>query len=142
MTPFEDIYEYALADINDYRLDRLAQVNYDSFLIQMKNLLINAIPQFTNCLKPLDYIDATTPYFETDLNVKEKSILGAYMARVWFNKNTNDLTQINEGLQGRDKKNHSKSSNLKEKKSRLVQIDEVISQRVCDYQLSDMDVSF
>lgn len=143
MTPFTEIYPLALATINDYRLDSLLNDNtsdYNVFLLKMQSLLVNAIPRFVNCMQSLDYtIDADDPsnsQFNNTLTVQEKSILGDYVALVWFTGVTNDITQVNSKLQGRDMKNYSEAQNLKEKTKYLIDLDERINKRVSDYQLS------
>lgn len=137
MTPFTDIYGLALTLIRDYRLDNLAQSDYDSFLLQMQDILVQAVPRFAGCLTPLTY-DLTTnpPSFNNTLSLLEQSILADYMILVWFKKDTNDVTQINLKLQGRDKKNHSSDANLKGKLKAINDLKEENSLRVNEYQLS------
>ena len=48
MTAFTDVYDSALVVMQDYKLDNLAQTNYDAFLIFMKGLLQNGIPFFSS----------------------------------------------------------------------------------------------
>lgn len=137
MTPFTDVYGLALTLIRDYRLDNLAKKDYDSFLTQMQSILIQAIPRFTGCLTPLDYnLTQTPPSFNNTLTLLEQSILADYMVLIWFMKDTNDITQINLKLQGRDKTNHSSDANLKGKAKYLNDLKEMNSLRVNEYQLS------
>ena len=49
MTAFTDVYDSALVVMQDYKLDNLAQTNYDAFLLFMKGLLKNGIPFFNCC---------------------------------------------------------------------------------------------
>ena len=137
-TPFENIYGQALIVIRDYRLDKLAQTDYASFLLHLQGILINAIPRFSGCLQSLDYdLNAVPPAFINDLSLSEQAILADFMVLVWFMNDTNDITQINLHLQGRDKKTHSESANLKEKTKYLIDLRERVIQRISDYQLED-----
>lgn len=137
MTPFTDIYSLALELIKDYRLDSLAKKDYDSFLIQMEGILIQAIPRFTGSLTPLDYdLTKIPPSFNNTLTLLEQSILADYMVLIWFMKDTNDITQVNLKLQGRDKKTHASEANLKGKAKYLNDLKEMNSLRINEYQLS------
>lgn len=136
MTPFEDVYSLALAVIRDYRLDKLAQIDYQAFLTEMQNILIRSIPYFLEPLTSLDYdLTVQPPSFVNSLSILEQSILADFMVLNWFMKDVNDVTQINLKLQGADKKTHSENANLKEKAKYLVDIREQARQRINDYQL-------
>lgn len=137
MTPFTNIYEYALTVIDDYKLNKLAMNNYSAFLTQMRSYLISAIPEFTGCMKSLEYTLDGTPSFVENLTIQEQKILGDYLVLVWFRSVVQDITQLNLRLQGRDKKSNSEASNLKEKKNYLTLLEERVSQRVRNYQLMD-----
>lgn len=137
MTPFTDIYPYALSTIGDYRLNALATQDYATFLLRMKEMLIIAIPRFTECMQSLDY-DVDTSMFTNDLTYYEKAILGELIVIVWFETITQDLTQINAHIQGRSNKTNSEATNLKEKAKYLNELHERVQNHINDYQhLSD-----
>ena len=76
MTAFTDIYDIALVVMQDYKLDNLANTNYDAFLIFMKGLLKNGIPFFNCCLKSLEFEDVELNGFEDvtqEMSVNESS---------------------------------------------------------------------
>ena len=137
-TTFETIYNLSLITIRDYKIDKWAKQDYNTFLQYMKGILIRAIPRFTSCLQSLEYADATTnePYFINDLTYMEQSILADLMVEVWFFSNINDATQINMQLQGRDKNIQSADANLKQKSEYYDRLKEKISQSISDYQFS------
>ena len=115
MTPFENIYPLAMITIQDYRLDKLAVIDFESYLLHLESILVNASGRFYGCMQSLEYNLTTPPYFKNDLTQAEQDILADYMVLVWFTRNTNDVIQFNEGLQGKDKKSHAKSQNIKAK---------------------------
>ena len=94
MTAFTDIYDRALVTMQDYTLDKLAETNYDAFLLFMKSLLKSGIPFFNCCLNSLEFEDieeteidedgnesqVTNTYFVADLTNKEQSILAMVLA--------------------------------------------------------------
>ena len=136
MTPFENIYPYALQLIDDYRLDKLATTSVEQFKLYLQRNLINAIPRFYGCQQSLEY-DLTSASFINDLTLAEQAILGDLMVLVWYRKVVNDITQQNEGLQGRDKKQQNKATNLKAKQQTLNAMEEQVRNRISFYQLND-----
>ena len=137
-TTFETIYNLSLITIRDYKIDKWAKQDYNTFLQYMKGILMRAIPKFTNCLQSLEYADVATnePYFINNLTYMEQSILADLMVETWFFSNINDATQINMQLQGRDKKIQSADANLKQKSEYYDRLKEKLSQSMSDYQLS------
>lgn len=137
MTPFTDIYPFALTVISDYRLKTLAQSNYTAFLLKMKEILIKSIPRFTGCMQSLDF-DTTTDSFVNTLTLQEQEILGEYMELTWFESVINDISQVNLRVQVRGAKTNSEASNLKEKVKAYNALKEQVGNRVSDYQLLSM----
>lgn len=138
MTPFTNIYELALVTIQDYKLDYLAKNDLESFMVYLRGILLSVIPTFSgDCRQSLDYEENEDGEwaFSNTLTPSEQGILADTMVLKWFSRNTNDLTQINLHLQGRDKKNHAEATNLKEKSEYLDRLREKIKQAITDYQL-------
>lgn len=149
MTYFSEIYDkYAMPVIRDYQLDKLAQADYEAFLLHLEGILINAIPDFDGCLKSLDYeyVEQETeegmirrvPVFKADLDYKEKSILGKLMVIKWFTSKVQDVTQFQGSLNTREFKKFSESNNLKQKSVYLNGLIEKFEQEVTDYQLNNL----
>ena len=140
MTAFTDIYDSALVIMQDYKLDNLAQTNYDAFLIFMKGLLKNGIPFFNCCLKSLEFeeIDNET-VFINDLDAKEKSILAMCLVYEWFKRDVNDATQFRQKLSTRDFKTESSYQSLQKRSEHLDKMKEQIVQEIQNYQVDHMD---
>ena len=140
MTAFTDIYDSALVVMQDYKLDNLAQTNYDAFLIFMKGLLKNGIPFFNCCLKSLEFeeIDNET-VFINDLDAKEKSILAMCLVYEWFKRDVNDATQFRQKLSTRDFKTESSYQSLQKRSEHLDKMKEQIVQEIQNYQVDHMD---
>lgn len=153
-TDFEEIYNLALITIRDYKIDKWAVKDYNIFLNYMQGILIRSIPKFTGCLKSLKYrlnisvviegVPTIKSFFEEKLTNLEQSILADSMVNTWFFSGINDVTEVNLSLQGRDKKTHSASQNLKEKSEYYDRLNERLSQSINDYQLEgdNFDVIF
>ena len=153
MTAFTDIYYSALVVMQDYKLDNLANTNYDAFLIFMKGLLKNGIPFFNCCLNSLDYEDiieqeidqngnevtVTNTYFIADLSRKEKSILAMCIVYEWFKRDVNDATQFRQKLSTRDFKTESSYQSLQKRSEYLDKMKEQICQEIQNYQVDHMD---
>lgn len=136
-TPFSDVTDLALVVIDDYKLVQLSQIDENAFKTYLEGFLVTAIPDFDGCKTDLSY-NLATATFTNDLNVKEKSILSKFMVIKWFEREVNDIKQINLGLQGRDFKRNSEASNLKEKSEYIDRLREKVKQDITDYQLSYM----
>lgn len=154
MVAFTDIYDRALTTMQDYKLDKLAQTNYDAFLLFMKSLLTSGVPFFNCCLKSLDYedveeteIDETTgeettvtnTYFKDDLDYKEQSILAMVLTYEWFKRDVNDARQYRQKLSTRDFKTESSYQSLQKRSEYLDKMKEQIVQEIQNYQVEHMD---
>lgn len=134
-TPFSDITDLALVVINDYKLVHLAQTDEEAFKTYLEGFLITAIPDFDGCKTDLSY-DLENSTFVNTLTMKEQSILSKFMVIKWFERELNDVKQINLALQGRDFKRNSEASNLKEKSEYIDRLREKVEQDITNYQLS------
>ena len=153
MTAFTDIYDSALIVIQDYKLDNLANTNYDAFLIFMKGLLKNGIPFFNCCLNSLDYEDVeeqeinqdgeevtvVNTYFTADLTRKEQSILAMCIVYEWFKRDVNDARQFRQKLSTRDFKTEASYQSLQKRSEHLDKMKEQIVQEIQNYQVEHMD---
>lgn len=142
MTPFEEIYDLALVVIKDYKLDALYNESYEGFLKYMEGMLLMSISRFEGrCEQSLEYEDNITEeglpshIFKSSLTLMEKTILADLMVMTWMERETNDATQVNLMLTGRDKKRNSESTNLKEKSERLDRLREKVQDLMMQYQL-------
>lgn len=136
-TSFSEICDLALVVIDDYKLIHLASIDEDVFKTYLEGFLIVAISDFDGCKTDLSYNISNSTFINT-LSMKEKSILSKFMVIKWFEKEVNDIKQINLGLQGRDFKRNSEASNLKEKSEYIDRLREKVKQDITDYQLSLM----
>ena len=154
MTAFTDIYDRALVTMQDYTLDKLAEVNYDAFLLFMKALLKSGIPFFNCCLKNLAFedvqeteldvngneVEVTNTYFLVDLTDKEQSILAMCLVYEWFKRDVNDARQFRQKLSTRDFKTESSYQSLQKRSEYLDKMKEQICQEIQNYQIDNMDV--
>lgn len=153
MVAFTDIYDRALVTMKDYKLDKLAETNYDAFLLFMKSLLTTGIPYFNCCLNSLAYedieeteidddgneIEVVNTYFTADLTEKEQSILAMCFVYVWFMRDVNDSTQYRQKLNNRDFKTESSYQSLQKRSEHLDKMKEQIVQEIQNYQIDNMD---
>lgn len=148
MTNFMDVYNYALTVVKDYKLDKLAKSDYESFLLYLEGILVNAIPEFDGCLKSLEYEyqeiqvnedKKRIPFFIETLDNKEKSILGKLMVICWFTGKIQDVTQFQGSLSTREFKKFSEANNLKQKSVYLDGLITKCEQEITDYQLKHLE---
>ncbi len=153
MVAFTEIYDRALVTMQDYTLDKLAETNYDAFLLFMKSLLKSGIPFFNCCLNSLDYHDEAeieidengeeviviNTYFDADLTAKEQSILAMVLVYEWFKRDVNDARQFRQKLSTRDFKTESSYQSLQKRSEHLDKMKEQICQEIQNYQVDNMD---
>ena len=156
MTAFTKIYDRALTTMQDYKLDKLAEINYDAFLLFMKSLLESGIPFFTCCLNSLEYqdiqeteidangneVDVINTYFNADLTFKEQSILAMCLVYEWFKRDVNDAQQFRQKLSTRDFKTESSYQSLQKRSEHLDKMKEQICQEIQNYQVDNMDALY
>ena len=151
MTAFTKIYDRALTTMQDYKLDKLAEINYDAFLLFMKSLLKSGIPFFNCCLSSLEYQDieeiedgafVTNTYFIADLTNKEQSILAMCLVYEWFKRDVNDAQQFRQKLSTRDFKTESSYQSLQKRSEYLDKMKEQICQEIQNYQIDNMDTLY
>ena len=134
-TPFDSVEDLALIAIRDYKIDKLYNHSVEQFQQYLDGFLLTAIPNFRNCRQSLDY-DIEQRQFNADLSSMEQSILADLWVIEWFNKETNDATQIQNKLQVASAfTSHSASQNLKEKSTYLDKLREGVDLKITQYQL-------
>ncbi len=129
-TSFSEIYDNFLMTITDYRLITLYNASVTDFQTYLSAWLIQSIPEFTNCDQSLAY--SSSEFTET-LTQKNIDVLILLMKKKWFEKELENILQMTNVVQDRDFKMHSQANNLKEKRERLITLQEEVSQKLVDY---------
>lgn len=146
-TLFEKVYDRALVIIKDYKLDNLAQSDYEAFLLYLQGILERSIPDFTSCNTDLSYQEfeddngEKVMAFVQELSNKEINILSSIMVYNWFTRQTNDVTQFQGHLSNKEFKAHSEANNLKEKSEYLDRLREKYNQDIVDYEIDSIPYS-
>lgn len=144
-TLFEKVYDRALMVIEDYKLNKLAEQDYEAFLLYLQGTLERSIPDFTSCNTDLSYNEVEDENgnmvmaFDNELSNKEVNILSSIMVYNWFSRKVQDVTQFQGHLSNKEFKAHSEANNLKEKSEYLDRLREKYSQDIVDYQVEAMD---
>jgi hypothetical protein len=133
-TTFEEIYDYFMTLITDYRLITLFNSSQANFNTYLSGWLLQAIPEFTNCDQSL--ANATSTFTET-LTQKNINILAMLMKKIWLEKEIDNILQMNNLVQDRDFKTFSQGQNMKAKQERYVLMKEEVSQRLVEYGLNN-----
>jgi len=129
-TSFSEIYDNFMMTITDYRLITLYNTSVTDFQTYLSAWLIQSIPEFTNCDQSLAY--SSSEFTET-LTQKNIDVLILLMKKKWFEKELENILQMTNVVQDRDFKMHSQANNLKEKRERLITLQEEVSQKLVDY---------
>lgn len=138
-TPYTDIYDLFLVIADDYELTELYEVSEDNFLLYLQGYLMLAISDFKRCKKDLSLRDRHMRAFLVELDDKEKSILAKLMAKYWFKKKIQDVTQFQGKLNDKDFKHHSEAQNLTAKRNYYDIIREEVDQDINDYGYDNAD---
>jgi len=133
-TSFEEIYDLFLMEIKDYKLNRLVS---SELTIYLEGFLMLAIPDFDNCVKDLEDFDLSLGTFNSNLNLREKTIVSKIMVLKWLGKEINDVTQFNLHLNDSDFKHYAEGQNLKEKVEYSNRMREIISQDMLQYGIKN-----
>ena len=132
-TNFGEIYDFFMSSIDDYRLINLFNADATDFETYLSAWLISSIPDFINCDQSLAY--SSSEFTET-LTQKNINILVLMMKKKWFEKLEEDILQMTNFVQDRDFRTFSQSQNMKEKRERLITLQEEVSQKLVDYGLN------
>lgn len=147
-TLFEKVYDRALMIIEDYKLNKLAEQDYEAFLLYLQGTLERSIPDFTSCNTDLSYNEVEDENgkkvmaFDKELSNKEINILSSIMVYNWFSRKVQDVTQFQGHLSNKEFKAHSEANNLKEKSEYLDRLREKYNQDIVDYQVEAIDPYF
>lgn len=139
MTSFDKVIELALSIVDDYKISKLFDTNYDNFQSFCDGLLFNAIPQFTECRQSLDY-NAEQREFNVVLTNLEIYILSRYWVIAWWERENNNAAQIALKLGIKNQYSYnSESQNFKEKQNVIDKLREEVDRATQDYLLLDLD---
>lgn len=132
-TTFNEVYDFFMSTITDYRLVALYDASVTDFQTYLSAWLIESIPDFTNCDQSLAY---TSAEFTATLTQKNINILILLMKKKWFEKELENILQMTNVVTDRDFKMYSQANNMKEKRERLLTLQEEVSQKLVDYGLN------
>ena len=138
-TTVNEIYDVAMSQITDYRLDALFQTSEPDFEAYMEFFLDFAIFDFDICDQSLVYSSGSSKEFPEVLTTRNKHILATLMMKHWMQKNANDITQMNLHVGDKDFKVPSEAPNLREKTNSLNVIKEQCAQMLVDYAYKNVD---
>ena len=139
MTSFDQIETLALSIVEDYKLSKLFESNYDNFQKFCDGLLFNALPQFTECRQDLTY-NVETREFGVDLTNLEIYILSRYWVIAWWERENNNAAQIALKLGIKNQYSYnSESQNFKEKQNVVDKLREEVDRATQEYLLLDLD---
>lgn len=139
MTSFDQIETLALSIVEDYKLSKLFESNYDNFQKFCDGLLFNALPQFTECRQDLTY-NVETREFDVDLTNLEIYILSRYWVIAWWERENNNAAQIALKLGIKNQYSYnSESQNFKEKQNIIDKLREEVDRATQEYLLLDLD---
>ena len=139
MTSFDKIEELALSIVDDYKLMKLINTNYENFQSFCDRLLFNAVPQFTECRQSLNY-DNKRREFEAELTNLEIYILSRYWVIAWWERENNNAAQIALKLGIKNQYSYnSESQNFKEKQNVIDKLREEVDRATQEYLLLDLD---
>ena len=133
-TSFDIVEDLALQTINDYKLAKLYNQSMENFQKWCDGFLMSAIPQFTDCVQSLAF-DAVRREFVSDLTIQETKILANFFIISWWERETNDGTQIAQKLNvpSSFKVEGVSSQNMKEKQNIIDKLREENSRLINNY---------
>lgn len=138
MTSYDDIIDLMLVSMEDYRLNKLFELNEENFKIVLDGFMIRGLPNFDNCIKNLSDRNDEERQFNVVLNDSEKSIIADWGTIMWLDKEINDIRQITSMLQNRNEAHrYSEANNLKSKMDRRIEMVEFVKQKQTEYSFKN-----
>lgn len=133
-TSFDTVEDLAIQTINDYKLAKLYSQSLDDFHQWCDGFLYCAIPQFIDCLQSLEFNEEDR-IFISDLSIQETRILANFFIIAWWERETNDGTQIAQKLNvpSSFKVEGVSSQNMKEKQNIIDKLREENSRLINNY---------
>ena len=133
-TPYTEIFDLVMMNLTSYELDSLlAKLDEDpaddSGLVYLTGFLVNAIPNFENCIKDLSDRDDEDMTFNIELDYQEKDILSCWTVIQILKKEIFDIRQIRGMIQNKSDANRYSEANLLKEK-----------QNLCSYLIEDVDL--
>lgn len=113
-TPYETIYNRALAKLTDYDLALLPEEDMENML---HGWLVSAISKFRKCASDLSDRDDELKQFNIDLIDEEIEILALLIVSEWLEPQVNSTTLTLQMFSGKEEKYYSQSSHLAELKA-------------------------
>ena len=99
MTSFDKVYDLFLNYVSDYKLDKLANLDYDAFKSYLKGILVSSIPLYSS--KNILYNEENEEFLEI-LSIYDIRILASCMEYTWFSHGLNEVSALAGRLKGRD----------------------------------------
>jgi len=138
VTTFNEIYDFSLVTIRDYKLDKIYTISITDFENVMLGYMLKAIPNFSDCQKDLENIlDIPNKTFTELLTLTEQVILSNLLVIEWMNSKILDVTQLQLHLNDTDFRHYSEAQNLKAKMDAKEVLREINSQAIVDYGLKN-----
>ena len=138
-TPYSEIFNLFLFNIQDYNIDNMYETSTDDFETYALNFLLKAIPDFNNCRQDLSNRNDTTRVFNVTLTLSEKNILANYMTLHWLIKEINNILEMRNFLVSGDYKAFSSANNLKEKREWYNYLASEVSRQKTRYDYDNND---
>lgn len=138
-TPYSEIFELFLFNIQDYNIDEIYNTSEADFETYVTNFLLKAIPEFSNCQNDLTNRDDTTKVFNVTLSLAEKNILANLMTLFWLVKEINNILEMRNFLISGDFKAFSSANNLKEKRMWYETLSSDVDRQIKNYGYNNND---
>jgi len=132
-TPYCEIFNLFLFNIQDYLIDEMYDTSTEDFEIYATNFLLKAIPSFNQCKQDLDDRDDTARVFNVTLTLTEKNILANLMTLYWLVKEINNILEMRNFLVSGDYKAFSAANNLKEKRLWYEELSKDVDRQMTSY---------
>lgn len=138
-TPYSEIFNLFLFNIQDYLIDEMYTNSQEDFEVYATNFLLKAIPNFSSCQQDLDDRNDTTRTFNITLTLTEKNILANLMTLYWLIKEINTILEMRNFLISGDYKAFSAANNLKEKRAWYESLSADVDRQVTNYGYNNND---
>ena len=137
-TPLCEIVYQAMITIGDYKLDRIAQVDPETFGTIIEGYMVRGVSKFEGCLKPLNY-SRIEHCFYADLDMFEVDIVASLVVIEWYERQLQDILQFVEPLKNADFAKYSTGQNLRPRQEYIAELRRKVKQDITNYQCMHID---
>lgn len=139
VTPFTEIYDLFLVQVQDYKIDKLFSVSEATLNSYLQGFISFAIDRFWKFCRAdiVNQVDFDSGEFTVRLSHQDKIMLARQMLLFWMEREINNVLDMKPLLNSTDFKRYAESNNLRAMQDRYTRMLEQVAQDELDYYMKN-----